>query len=144
MSTNRRLFTFKDVDIYQHHADFFQPGQWLDDTCINLCFRCFENDSPVLENKVLLLDPAVVSFLRMQVDDEEEFEELLQGQHLLDHNWVFFPISDSGSFEQRGTHWSVVLLHVPTISFFYFDSCGEYSKKSAKQFVKKFTTFLKR
>lgn len=136
------LFSFKDVDVYPQQLGYFRPGQWLDDTCINLCFRLTEDE--MRPDQVLLMDPAVVSFIRMQIDEEEEFEDLVRGQSLEKYSWIFFPISDSSSFSSSGTHWSLLLCHYPTLSFFYIDSAGTYNYSSSKEFAEKFSGLMKK
>lgn len=133
------LFSFKDVDIYPHHVEYFGPSQWLDDVCINYCYRSFEEK--YLHDRILLLDPSVVSFLRLQLDDEDEFQDFKEGLSFNSKEWLFFPISDSDSFSSMGSHWSLLIWHQTTDNFFYADSSKTYNLASAKEIAKKLLIF---
>lgn len=108
----------------------FQPGNWLNDACINYSFRRLE--SKILDPSILLLDPAVVSFLRIQCVDDDEYAELADGTGILRKTWVFIPINDCDSFSHASSHWSLLLLHVSTGKIYHFDSSGRQNQKAAE------------
>lgn len=139
------LFTFKDVDVSSRQAGFLQPRQWLDDVCINLSFRLFEDNLPNSERFIYMVDPSVVSFIKLQIDEEEEFDELWTSQSFGEYEWIFFPLSDSATLERinTGTHWSLLVFHVPTFSFFHFDSAGTYNQPACSSYVEKLSKYLR-
>lgn len=129
------LFSFEDVDVYSQHLTYFGPGQWLDDVCINLCYRLMEKQHS--SENCLFVDPSVVSFIRLQLDDDEEFQDLSRGQNFSEKNWIFLPISDSESFDASGTHWSLLIWQYSTGKFFHADSSGTYNQSSAHSLARK-------
>ena len=135
-------FSFKDVDIYPQHFEFYEPGQWLDDVCINLAYRFMEGEIAGVDGeKCLLLDPTVVSFIRLQLDDQDEFDDLATSLRLEKCRWIFLPISDSQSFSSSGSHWSLLIWNYSQNVFYHADSCGSSNLSSAKSLVKKISKF---
>ncbi|RYH14901.1 hypothetical protein EON65_32750 [archaeon] len=137
---SKPLLSHRDVDIYQRDAQLFREGQWLNDTCINFCFRCLEDNS----SAVKLVDPAVVSFLRLQVEEEDEYEGLAKGLQLDHVEWLYCPINDNADFGSSSTHWSALLLHVATGRSLYLDSHSQYNLPSAQSLLPKLAHLLKR
>lgn len=139
-----RLFTYKDVNVYTRQVEYIQPRQWLDDVCINLTFRFFEDYLPDSEKFIYMVDPAVVSFIKLQIDEKEEFEELWTSQNLADYEWIFFPLSDSATLESMntGTHWSLLVFHNPSFSFYHFDSADAYNQPACTTFIEKISKYL--
>lgn len=124
------IVSLLDADIYHRDLILFQSGNWLNDACINYCFRRLE--IKISDESILLLDPSVVSFLRLQCDDDEEYAELAVGTDILQKTWVFIPINDCDSFSHASTHWSLLLLHVSTGKLYHFDSSGTHNLRAAE------------
>eukprot|EP01031_Cornospumella_fuschlensis_P028292 gene28293-34160_t len=137
---SKPLFSYRDVDVYQRDALLFRERQWLNDTCINFCFRCIEDKS----SSVKLVDPAVVSFLRLQVEEEDEFEDLARGLQLDRHEWLYCPINDNTDFSASSTHWSGLLVHIPTGQALHLDSHAQFNFASAQALKPKLALLLKR
>jgi len=150
------LFSYHDIDIYESDAKLFQGRKWLNDSCISLAFkllaeRIITNDdassssSSNMKKRILLfLNPMIVSFIRLQLDTQEEFEEFAASHNLYDHDWLLLPLNDSLSFEQPSTHWSLLLYHIPTGESLHFDPSAKYNSKSASHFVQTLHEFLPR
>lgn len=119
-----------DADIYCRDLDLFLPQNWLNDSCINYCLRRFEIQ--LSDQEILLMDPSVVSFLKIQCHDDEEYTELALGQQVAVRKWIFVPINNSESFANVSTHWSLLLLHTSSARLFHFDSCGNSNKSAAE------------
>lgn len=134
------LVSFKDVDVYDRDAALFNNNEWLNDTCIHFCFACLENGL----STVKLVDPAVVSFLRLQVEDDDEFEELALGLNIGDMEWLFLPINDNAGFGGYSTHWSLLLCHLASGQTFTLDSSRQSNFNSAKALLTKLCRLLKR
>jgi hypothetical protein len=109
----------------------FEEGQWLNDACINYCFRRIEMGDQ--QSTILLMDPAVVSFLKIQVTDDEERAELAAGLGLQCREWVLAPVNDCDSFSSACSHWSLLLCHVSTGRMVHFDSNGRYNQEAARK-----------
>lgn len=123
------LVNYCDVDVYERDAALYRDGQWLNDTCINLRFRRIEQMHEKLT--VFLLDPSVVSFMRFQMDEKEEIEELAEGIGLNLMQWIVVPLNDSGSLTSASTHWSLLLCHRASGGLFHFDSNKGYNNSAA-------------
>ena len=127
---NTLITTLLDADIYGRDLNLFLSRNWLNDSCINYCLRRFEIQ--LSDQSILLMDPSVVSFLRIQCDDEDEYAELALGQQASLRKWIFIPVNNSESFVNVSTHWSLLLLHTASSRLFHFDSCGTSNKSAAE------------
>lgn len=153
------LFSFQDVDMYDRDAELFEEGEWLNDTCIHFGLQCLqeqydeqcsskivrgERELKERERTVKLVDPAVVSFLRLQVEEEDEYEELSHGLALPQYDWLVLPINDNTAFNQQCNHWSLLLCHIPSALTFSLDSCGNYNLSSSKALLPKLAKLCKK
>lgn len=111
--------------------------QWINDRIINFCFRFYENTCPGLPHKVLLLDPAVVSFMRHQCSDVCDFSDMSMSLELEDRELILLPITDSMGFESSSSHWSLVVMHPRSRRAIHLDSCSGHNLRAARDTVLK-------
>lgn len=136
------LLTFDDVDIYERDLNNFQDGCWLNDSCINYCFRKF--DRKYSNHKLVLMDPTVVSFLLIQASDEEDLEELYVNLQIDKRTWLLAPLTNRETFSEASTHWSLLLCHICSGKFFHFDSSGSYNETSSIRVANKIAQLIKK
>jgi Ulp1 family protease len=77
------------------------------------------------------MDPVIVSFLLIQVSEKQELDELRKELNIENRSWLIVPITNSDSFQNRSTHWSLLLVNVSKQRFFHFDSCGNINKQAS-------------
>ena len=135
------LFSYRDADIYERDLALFHRGQWLNDSCISYCFRIIEDQisattsaSGSIAFRLCFLDPAVVSFILMQAD-EDDLVDLYSSLNLNQKDWIFIPITDQVDFSISSTHWSLLLcgIHPNNLSFMHFDSYGRKNFETASR-----------
>jgi Ulp1 family protease len=148
------LFSFKDLPVYSCDLDLFRDRQWLNDVCIGLAYRLMDDElltsdqcdryssASTATTPVLLLDPAVVSFLQLQVDDDDEYQQLAGGLAVNSFEWLFLPVNDRVRFDAESTHWSLLVCHVPTGSLFHCDSHGNYNSPAVHLLAPKLQRLL--
>ena len=136
----KKILSLLDADIYDRDLELFHPPNWLNDRCINYCFRRIAHKF----TSIILMDPSVVSFLRIQCEDNEEFAELAEGIELHSKTWLLIPINDSDSFESSSTHWSLLLVHIPSCRIFHYDSSEFYNRSAAEGTSKQVYKLLKK
>ena len=107
------LVSFRDADMYDRDRQLFRPGMWLNDSCINYCYRKIEAE--VSNEAILLVEPATMSFLRLQCEYEEEFSDLREGLSLGTRKFCLLPLNDNTSFDEASTQWRFVSFN----SFYY-------------------------
>ncbi|KAI9983272.1 hypothetical protein PInf_007216 [Phytophthora infestans] len=73
----RQVLNYHDVQLYESDAALFTGHQWLNDNAINFYLQYLTQT--VARRDVLLMDPAVVSCLLHQCEDEDEYQELAIG-----------------------------------------------------------------
>lgn len=144
------VLSYFDVDVYERDLKLFENRNWLNDTCINYCFKRLLNSKSsdvvdmIMKENVLLLDPSLVSFLRLQCEEDDEFEDLRMSLELDNKLWVFIPINDNQSFESSSSHWSSLLCHVDSHQMLYYDSVeNNPNLASANNFIEKFARLMK-
>lgn len=142
ITMSRILANLLDANIYAYDLSLFRPGNWLNDSCINYCFRRLELQ--ILNNSILLMDPSVVSFLLIQCTTAEEYSELSLGIKIMERTWIFVPVNNSDAFDTPSSHWSLLLLHVSSGKFLHFDSCGTSNYRAAQTTATKMSSLIGR
>lgn len=97
---------------------------------------------PDVLKSILFVDPSVVSFLNLQCEDDEEFEDLRISLESDTKTWIFFPVSDNQSFDAPSSHWSTLLCHRPTASLLHYDSLGGRNLGAAQRLADKIARLL--
>jgi sentrin-specific protease 8 len=153
---NELVINYNDAVIYGKDLGLLESNTaWLNDACIHYQLTRLQQTHDPTAKSVLFLDPAVVSFLMHQVQDEDEMREFTAGYHHFElTKRIFVPINDNmGSRHWQtpglGSHWSLLLMllfPVPsspsspssaavkvttTPLFLHFDSVTGSNQKSA-------------
>jgi sentrin-specific protease 8 len=132
----------KDLGLLERHA------AWLNDACIHYQLTRLQQTHDPTAKSILFLDPAVVSFLMHQVEDDDEMRDFTAGYHHFESTKrIFVPINDNmGSQDWQtpglGSHWSLLLVLLSPVSsaaeegtttplFFHFDSVTGSNQKAA-------------
>lgn len=136
----RLLLNYEDVDVYEEDLQLLNPRKWLNDTCINYCYRKLEKKSPM--PTTLLMDPAVVSFLVIQATEEEEISELSKSLDLVSREWIFFPLTNSERFTESSFHWSLLLCNRRWEKLYHFDSFNSTNLLASCSVGEKISTLL--
>ena len=144
---NTHLFSYRDVDVYERDAVLFNEGEWLNDSCLSYAFRRIEDKILSSTNQdflktILLVDPSVVSFLQLQCEEDEEFEDVRISLESDSKTWILFPVSDNQTFDAPSSHWSALLCHRPTASLLHYDSLGGRNLTSAQRLAEKIKQLL--
>ena len=135
------IVSLLDADIYRRDVELFQTGSWLNDACINYCFRRLELRFPSF---FLFMDPSIVSFLRLQCEECEDWEELANALVLPTRKWLLVPVNDNEAFDGVSSHWSLLLMYVPNGKLLHFDSNGCYNHNAAVATAEKLFFLLQR
>lgn len=98
---------FEDAVLYESDIRLFSPPGWLNDACLNFGLRWIE--SQVDDDSILLMDPAVYSFMMLQCIEDDEIKELRTSLRLAEKRSVLIPVNDASDFgSHRGSHWSLI------------------------------------
>jgi sentrin-specific protease 8 len=127
------VINYNDALIFGRDLALFESKTaWLNDACIFYQLARLQQQYDPSAQALLFLDPAVVSFLMHQVQDEDEMRDFASGYHHFRRTKrILVPINDNmGSSHWQtpglGSHWSllVVILPLAKVSsrFFHFDS----------------------
>ena len=141
MEREKIIVSLLDADIYRRDVELLQTGQWLNDAVINYCLRRLELRFPSF---LLFMDPSIVSFLRLQCEECEEWDELANALLLPSRKWLIVPVNDNEAFDGVSSHWSLLVLYVPNGKLLHFDSFGCYNHNAAVATAEKLFFLLKR
>ena len=123
--------SFLDADLTLEQVGLYSRG-WLIDRNINFCLRRLEARLSLSE-RILLLDPSVASFLRVQLD-VDDVEEVLDAKHGLAFSrreWIIVPINDADDRVSRGSHWSLLVFNIKSNDALHLDSSRSRSNTSS-------------
>eukprot|EP00903_Cladosiphon_okamuranus_P006735 g6570.t2 len=109
-----QVLNYHDAVIYDTDVGLFGDGGWLNDSCINWFFRVLEHEVFPGRQELLFMDPAVVSCMMNQCDDEEELVDLGRGLDLGSRSMVFVPVNNATGPLSRGSHWSLLVFERET------------------------------
>ena len=119
------VLSYDDADLYENDVKLFSGKQWLNDSCINFCFRRISSQAN--NTSILFMDPSVVSFLTLQCNDDDEYESLAKGIDINNRDWLIVPINDNESFLSQSTHWSLLLVNIGLNTYIHYDSSSQYN-----------------
>ena len=95
------------------------------------------NDS--IHEKVLLLDPSIISFFMLQCNDNDDFEDLEKNIHTRKRDLIFLPITNRNSINDTSSHWSLLIFlrQESGYKFLHYDSHGAYNYLASIKVAKK-------
>jgi Ulp1 family protease len=134
-------FEFVGVDVYPEDVALFEPGRWLNTPCVGFLLKLLEEKDFFVAGqggrRILLLDPSVVSFLRFQLESEEELDDFREGNDIDGTEWIFLPVNNASSLLEAGSHWSLLAYHVNTSIGIHMDSMRGSNDGPAKEILTK-------
>ncbi|GMF21292.1 unnamed protein product [Phytophthora lilii] len=134
----RQVLNYHDVQLYASDVALFAGRQWLNDNAVNFYLQFLTQTLAPAD--VLLMDPAVVSCLLHQCEDEDEFRDLASGVALARRQLCLIPVSDNDALGGDSSHWSLLLFRDG--KFRHFDSSAGHNKHAAKRVAKAFAQLL--
>ena len=150
------VINYHDACIYGRDLKLLKSRTaWLNDACLHYYFSCLQQQLET-KNYWLLWDPAVVSFLMHQCqDDDDDLLDLSRGyDNFRGVQRILVPINDNyvasnWQVPGKGTHWSLMLVQVKCVDydcesnrslcFFHFDSVPGSNQRAAQQVARKLT-----
>lgn len=151
----RQVLNYHDVQLYASDVALFTHSQWLNDNAINFYFQflyqtlCVARDQSQQQSQdadnssgMLFVDPAVVSCMMLQCDDDDEYQELGGGLQLQQKQLCFIPVNDNEHFGGESSHWSLLVYRRATHSFEHFDSSAGHNTRAAKRIMSTFEKML--
>jgi Ulp1 family protease len=126
MSFNSDILDYHGATINRKELSYFESSQWLNDSCINFVFRWFEYSVFLERKEILFMDPAVVSYIKLQELDSDDIDQLWKGLKLASRKFLFLPCNDNQSlFSSTSTHWSLLIVNTSSQRAFHLDSSAE-------------------
>lgn len=138
---------FHDVQLYESDVALFGPRQWLNDNAINFYFQYLYHSLCTVAGgrgqEVLFVDPAVVSCLLWQCEDEDEYRDVARGLDLKKKHLCFIPVNDNSEFGGSSSHWSLLVFDRSSQRFKHFDSSAGHNADAAQRVAQAFELLLK-
>lgn len=137
------VVSYDGAELTLNDISLFTGRNWLNASNINFSLR-WTHHRLNLPNSVLLLDPIVASFMRLQMEDADEANDLQAGIVFKSREWIIVPINDAENLQQSGSHWSLLLHHTPSNTSLHFDSsptkANNYSALQFSRILSELTT----
>ncbi|ETP24459.1 hypothetical protein F441_02539 [Phytophthora nicotianae CJ01A1] len=134
----RQVLNYHDVQLYESDVALFAGRQWLNDNAVNFYLQYLTQT--VASRDVLLMDPAVVSCLQHQCENEDEYQDLASGLNLTSRQLCIIPVTDNDSLGGDSSHWSLLLYRDGM--FQHFDSSSGHNKHAARRVAEPFELLL--
>ncbi|OWZ07959.1 Ubiquitin1-specific protease [Phytophthora megakarya] len=135
----KRVLNYHDVQLYEADVALFAGREWLNDNAINFYLQYLTQTAA--SSEVLLLDPAVVSCLLHQCQDEDEYQDLASGVNLTHRRLCAIPVTDNEALGGASSHWSLLLYSDG--QFRHFDSSSGHNQRAAKRVAQAFELLLR-
>lgn len=143
----KQLLNYHDVQLYDSDVALFtEQGAWLNDNTINFYFQYLFQSLCVAQGRaseLLLMDPAVVSCMMLQCEDDDEYAELGQGLQIQSRKICFLPVNDNQEFGGDSSHWSLLVYYCDARRFEHYDSSSGHNTQAAKRVSETFQTLLR-
>ncbi|RLN64943.1 hypothetical protein BBJ28_00009896 [Nothophytophthora sp. Chile5] len=141
----RQVLNYHDVQLYDSDVALFASRQWLNDNALNFYFQylyqtlCLRGDGS--NSDVLPMDPAVVSCMLHQCEDDDEYADLARGLDLQNKQLCLIPVSDNAALDGQSSHWSLLVFR--SGRFEHFDSSGGLNSRAAQRIASTFEVLLR-
>ncbi|OQR82186.1 SUMO protease [Thraustotheca clavata] len=127
------MVLYHDAQLYDQDLKLFTQNAWLNDAAINFYLTMIYHEMVHGRDDVLLMDPAVVSCMMLQCDDEEDLLDLAHGLQLQFKKMILLPVNDRENFDSQGSHWALLVYHQQTKSYKFYDSSNNHNLQSARE-----------
>ncbi|KAJ3187376.1 hypothetical protein HDU85_006664 [Gaertneriomyces sp. JEL0708] len=135
------VLLWDDTVLYQSDVDLLQDGEWLNDAIISFQYDWLEKVAFSNSQKVLFMRPSMVALLTQSVESPEELQGVLPPD-LDKRAWIWMPINDGSAVAGGGSHWSLLVWHAGSRTFYYFDSLANGNQKYAQETADRITPLL--
>ncbi|CCI42314.1 unnamed protein product [Albugo candida] len=126
-----QVINFRDAQLYDSDVALFTEFMWLNDNAIHFYFAYLHQYVCNESTRVLFADPAVVSCLLLQCDDDQDLKEMTCGWKLHEKELCFFPVNNRQSFEEYGSHWSLIVFRKNEKGLEHYDSSEPLNEAAA-------------
>ncbi|TMW67673.1 hypothetical protein Poli38472_011293 [Pythium oligandrum] len=142
-----QVLNYHDVQLYDTDVGLFTTCQWLNDNAINFYFQYLYHTlclpaAGAQTSDVLFVDPAIVSCMMLQCDEDDEYADLGRGMQVETKRICFLPVNDNESFDGESSHWSLLVYHAERQRFQHYDSSSGHNTTAAKRIAKTFLQLL--
>ena len=121
MEDTRKLFSYHDLVIRACDVECLQPGQWLNDQCIELYLLYLQHHVHAPED-ILFVPPSVTCLVLHGGHDVAR--SVMDSMHLSSKSTIFFAVNNSTNMEvpMGGTHWSAMVVDRHSQTCTHYDS----------------------
>ncbi|KAI9100596.1 hypothetical protein DFS34DRAFT_563089, partial [Phlyctochytrium arcticum] len=127
------VLEWHDTVLYEPDLALLEPNEWLNDAIISFHYDFLEHHlfKSHSSDSILFMRPVMVALAAQSAESVESLKGILP-PNLDTREWIFLPVSDGSAARGGGSHWSLLVWHRGSRSFFYFDSMGNSNLDVAK------------
>ncbi|ORX94686.1 cysteine proteinase [Basidiobolus meristosporus CBS 931.73] len=133
------VLEYHDSILRTEDVALLQDGEWINDAIIDFFYEFLEKTLETHE--ILYMRPALVHLIA-HATDTSDFSSALPSD-LPHRQLLFIPVNDNIGEGVGGSHWSLMVFHRNSNTFYYYDSIRDLNLKHAEHTAKRFAKVLK-
>lgn len=122
MNKNEVVLSYGESLLRKYDVDLLKGPYWLNDSIISFYFEYLEKNVFPTHKSILFVSPEVTQCIKISPQSELKIflDPLVQNEH---REFIFFALNDNDVIESSGgSHWSLLVLSLPEMMLFHFDS----------------------
>lgn len=133
MSRNELVLSYGESLLRESDVILLRGPYWLNDTIISFYFEYLEKDCFQNNRSVLFISPEVTQCIKISPQSELSIflDPLVQNEN---REFIFFALNDNNVIEScGGSHWSLLVISIPEMAIFHFDSSSGSNYNQARE-----------
>lgn len=142
MSKNEIVLSYGESLLRENDVNLLRGPYWLNDSIISFYFEFLEQDVFCNNKSLLFVSPEVTQCIKISKQNQLSIflDPLVQNQN---RKFIFFAMNDHDVIEScGGTHWSLLVLSIPEMMVFHFDSSNGANNTTARELGHKVATYF--
>lgn len=122
MNSNEIVLSYGESLLRENDVNLLTGPYWLNDTIISFYFEFLEKVVFCNNHSFLFVSPEVTQCIKVSSQSQLAIflDPLVQNQN---REFIFFAVNDHDVLESSGgTHWSLLVVSIPEMMLFHFDS----------------------
>lgn len=133
MTAKDIVLSYGETLLRESDVSLLKGPYWLNDTIISFYFEFLEKDAFESNTSVLFVSPEVTQCIKISPQTELSIF-LVPLMDNIPRDFIFFALNDNDVMDSSGgSHWSLLVLSVPEMMIFHFDSSNGSNACQARE-----------
>lgn len=135
------IVSYHDSVLRETDLDILKSDGWLTDSIIGFYMQYLEKEV-YFDKPLLFISPEVTHCLK-SCQDTTDLKIFLDPLSPKKHSLIFLPLNNNENINSvGGSHWSLLIYHLHSNSYFHLDSSSGMNGKQACNFARKLSTYF--